>query len=91
MHPVTLAAGVVLLIAGAAILKFNRRVGAAFAASNRAAHDPRYSLLNRERAERIQEAESHAGDNRLSAIGLGAMLTVMGVLVCAQGLGLTDG
>ncbi|HEX8103316.1 MAG TPA: hypothetical protein VF533_11935 [Solirubrobacteraceae bacterium] len=88
MNFAAVAAGIGLVVVGVAVLRFNRRLGKALAASNRAGHDPRYSLLNRERAERVRDAESDPTANRFSAIVLGAGLTAMGVYSIGRGLGI---
>ena len=63
-----LVSGVALVAAGGGILWRSKAVGAFFAGTERWVHQPRHGLLNRDRAERSQEAEADVATNRLKAL-----------------------
>ena len=73
--------GAVMLLAGLLVLRYNRAVGGELAELARYSNDPRHSLLNKERAELVQDAESDPGDHRFYALCFGAFLLLGGGFV----------
>jgi hypothetical protein len=80
-----LAGGIVAIGCGGLVLRNRRSVARSTAAYNQRWYD-RYSMLNRDRAQRLRRAYAFGRVDVFMAVGLGVTLVVFGALVCFDAL-----
>ena|SRR3712207_1742062 len=80
---VGVALGLVFLVLGRLVLRFNRGVARQTAEWNKQAYDRRVTLLNLDRAERLRRLHEAGPVDRLNAFLLGLALLVAGVACIA--------